>query len=415
MSSNLLDSVKNYFSAEFINQAVSRWGESNAGITKGLSAIIPAGLAGIIHKATSGPDGENRIFEMAKDAAAGLPSSPNYNSLSGAAPTGNLLSNIFGGNHSGIVSMIARFAGIKESSVSSLMSLGLPVMLGMVGKHAQQNNLSSTGLAGFLSTQKDAVMRALPAGLSSMLPMLGLGTVGSAFSSASAAKPARASHADEDSNMPPGTKWLMLLILFVAGLALLWYFIKERDQTGAIVTVTDTTTISEPDTAVSTSSTGKTLPEAIMVKLPNGKELDAYKGGIEDQLVTFLKGDWKSMSDDALKAKWFDFDNLNFNTGNAILLPESQKQLENIAEILKAFPDAKIKIGGYTDASGDAAGNKKLSQDRADAARSGLVKLGVGPQVVSAEGYGSAFAKYPASASEEERAADRRVSVSVRK
>ena len=79
-----------------------------------------------------------------------------------------------------------------------------------------------------------------------------------------------------------------------------------------------------------------------------------------------------------------------------------------------SFPDAKIKIGGYTDASGDAAANRKLSQDRADAAREGLVKLGVGARVVSAEGYGSDFARYPASAPEEERAADRRVSVSVR-
>ena len=91
------------------------------------------------------------------------------------------------------------------------------------------------------------------------------------------------------------------------------------------------------------------------------------------------------------------FDNLNFNTGNATLLPGIEIQLRNIAEILKAFPEAKIKIGGYTDASGAAAANKKLSQDRAGAARAWLVKPGVGPRVISAEGYGSGFAKYPAS------------------
>jgi outer membrane protein OmpA-like peptidoglycan-associated protein len=414
MSSNLLESVKNYFSAGFINQAVTRLGESNTGISKAISAIIPAGLAGIIHKASLGADGANQVFTMSNEAAAALPASPNYDGLTGTSPAGgNLLLNLFGGNHSGIVSMIARFAGVKESSASSLLSFGLPVILGMVGKHAGQNNMTPSGLAGFLAGQKEEVKHALPAGLSSMLPMLGLGTLGSAFSATS--KAAGASRRNEESNMPPGTKWLLLLILFVAGLALLWYFVKEKDQTKAIATVTDTTSVNEPDSISTTSAPGKIMPESIMVKLPNGKELDAYKGGIEDQLVTFLKGDWKSMSEDELKAKWFDFDNLNFNTGNATLLPESQKQLENIAEILKAFPDAKIKIGGYTDASGNAASNKKLSQDRADAARSGLVKLGVGPQVISAEGYGSTLAKYPASASEQERAADRRVSVSVRK
>jgi len=82
---------------------------------------------------------------------------------------------------------------------------------------------------------------------------------------------------------------------------------------------------------------------------------------------------------------------------------------------LKAFPDAKIKIGGYTDATGNATANKKLSQDRADVAKTGLTKRGVGKQVTGSEGYGSAFAKYPATATEEEKALDRHVSVSVRK
>ena len=416
MSFNLLDSGKKYFSGEFVTRASSSLVESTTGIDKALSAIIPAGLAGIIHKSTSGQDGANTIFDMAKDASAALPSSPNYNSLSAATPTGsNILFNLFGGNHSGITGMITRFAGIKESSVSSLMILALPVLLGMVGKHAGQNNLSPSGLSQYLTAQKDTVLRALPAGLSSMLPMLGLGATASALSSSDAANHSPAFRKDEDKNMPPGTKWLMLLILFVAGMALLWYFMKNKRETGNAIATTDTTTNTTADTSVITSSTGITKYESIMVNLPNGKELDAHKGGIEDRLVTFLKGDWKSMSDDALKAKWFDFDNLNFNSGNAILLPESEKQLQNIAEILKAFPETKIKIGGYTDASGDAAANKKLSQDRADAAREGLIKLGVGSQVISAEGYGSGFAKYPASASGEERAADRRVSLSVRK
>ena len=228
MSFNLLDSIKKYFSDEFVNQGTSSWGESNVGVRKALSAIIPVGLAGIIHKATSGPEAANNIFTMAKDAAAALPSSPNYNSISSTAPGGsNILSGLFGGNQSGIVSMITRFAGIKESSVSSLMNIGLPVVLGAVGKHAGQNNMSAAGLSQFLLTQKDTVIRDLPAGLSSMLPTLGLGAAGSAFPSADAAKPATAIRAQEDKNMPPGTKWLMLLILFVAGLALLWYFMQN--------------------------------------------------------------------------------------------------------------------------------------------------------------------------------------------
>ena len=57
------------------------------------------------------------------------------------------------------------------------------------------------------------------------------------------------------------------------------------------------------------------------------------------------------------------------------LVRESEKQLDNIAEILKAFPDAKIKIGGYAHATGDAAVNKKVSQDRADIVKNSLDKI----------------------------------------
>ena len=78
--------------------------------------------------------------------------------------------------------------------------------------------------------------------------------------------------------------------------------------------------------------------ESMMVKLVNGKEIEAYKSGIEDQLVNFIS----DASAKAEKTIWFDFDNLLFETGKATLTAESQKQLNNITEILAAYPKVKI-------------------------------------------------------------------------
>jgi outer membrane protein OmpA-like peptidoglycan-associated protein len=158
----------------------------------------------------------------------------------------------------------------------------------------------------------------------------------------------------------------------------------------------------------------ETTKESLKVKLINGTEIDAYKGGIEDKLVAFLNTDYKALGADSLKNIWFDFDNLNFKTGSAELTAESQKQVDNMAAILKAYPAVKLKIGGYTDKVGDEAVNKKLSGDRASSVKAALDKASVGAQITDAEGYGSAFAKHPADASESERVTDRRVSVSVR-
>lgn len=418
MAFNLIETVKNYFTSEFTNQASSSLGESSSGISKALTAIIPTGLAGILSKATSGTDGANSIFDMAKNAISSISGNTSLSSPENTQKGNSMISSLFGSNQSTIASAISNFAGIKDSSASSLMSMGLPAIMGLLGKHAEENNLSASGLSGFLSSQKDHIMNALPPGLSSVAGMVGLGSAGTAAAStASHLKSGVANTSQQVEEEAKGNNWLVPLILILIAVGLLWYFSRSCGQTRQSTAAnTDTTTmVQNTDTSAAVATPASTTPESIKVKLPNGKELDAYKGGIEDQLVTFLSGDWKSLSADSLKNKWFDFDNLNFNTGTATLKPESEKQLDNIAEILKAFPDAKIKIGGYTDVTGNAAANKKLSQDRADAAKDGLDKRGVAKQVIGAEGYGSQFAKYPATATDAEKATDRHVSVSVRK
>jgi outer membrane protein OmpA-like peptidoglycan-associated protein len=47
-----------------------------------------------------------------------------------------------------------------------------------------------------------------------------------------------------------------------------------------------------------------------------------------------------------------------------------------------------IKVGGYTDSTGDAAANRRLSRERARTTMNALVALGVGQQRLEAEGYG---------------------------
>ncbi|HRI22543.1 MAG TPA: OmpA family protein [Panacibacter sp.] len=147
------------------------------------------------------------------------------------------------------------------------------------------------------------------------------------------------------------------------------------------------------------------------VMLPGGVELNALKGGIEEQLVHFLNDAGTSGGKDV----WFDFDNLNFKTGSAELTGESHAQVQNIIDILKAYPALKIKIGGYTDKTGDSIANLKLSQQRADAVLAALKEMGGNTaQIAGAEGYGSQYAKAAADAPDEDRKKDRRISLGVR-
>ncbi|CCH01811.1 V-type H(+)-translocating pyrophosphatase [Fibrella aestuarina BUZ 2] len=131
--------------------------------------------------------------------------------------------------------------------------------------------------------------------------------------------------------------------------------------------------------------------------------------GIEANLLTFIKSD-KAVDKDT----WFDFDRLTFETGSATLKPESQEQLSNIAAILKAYPNVNVKLGGYTDNTGDANANLKLSNDRAASVKAELVKMGIANSRLESEGYGQ---EHPVASNdtEEGRAQNRRISIRVTK
>ncbi len=79
---------------------------------------------------------------------------------------------------------------------------------------------------------------------------------------------------------------------------------------------------------------------------------------------------------------------VNFETGKSILLPGSQDVLDQVALSLRANPTVQVEISGFTDNTGSAATNTRLSQARAKAVRDYLTTHGVNPNNVTAKGYG---------------------------
>ncbi|TAE21119.1 MAG: OmpA family protein [Candidatus Kapaibacterium sp.] len=145
-------------------------------------------------------------------------------------------------------------------------------------------------------------------------------------------------------------------------------------------------------------------------KLSTGVELNIPENGIENKLVTFIEDKDKPLD----KTTWFDFDRLLFDTGKSTLQAVSEEQLSNIAEIMKAYPQVELKLGGYTDNKGNPATNKALSQKRAEMVMDMLVKKGVEAKRLSAEGFGQEF-PVANNDTEEGRQQNRRVSARITK
>lgn len=149
------------------------------------------------------------------------------------------------------------------------------------------------------------------------------------------------------------------------------------------------------------------------IKLPNGEEIfEVGNNSTEAKLFNFLKDSTLNVSEDKTKG-WITLDRVYFDTGKTTLTTESGKQIKNLAQILKAFPKAKVKIGGYTDTTGSEEINKKVSEDRAKIVQEELIKSGVQTERISSEGYGSQHPVCEANDTPECKAQNRRVDIRV--
>lgn len=103
---------------------------------------------------------------------------------------------------------------------------------------------------------------------------------------------------------------------------------------------------------------------------------------------------------------------VNFETGSDKLKTSSYDILNNMASMLKEYPQMVIEISGHTDNVGDDNLNLSLSQKRADAVKAYLLAKGASGNQISTKGYGETK-PIADNATEEGRLKNRRVEFSV--
>ena len=234
-------------------------------------------------------------------------------------------------------------------------------------------------------------------------------------------------HEQQEAAAGNGMNLLLPLLLMAFVAAAVWYFMgtgskKDEHHEGHETTTSVVSEEINPAT-IETTATGTvdTLTgnfvyntgKMITLGLPNNAgKLEVGEFSTENKLFNFLND--KTALLDTVKGNWFEFTEVRFKTGGAVVDSSSLTQIKNIAAVCKAFPAAQFKIGGYTDNSGDSAKNVALSQKRADAVLNEFKKQGVAAAVFTgAKGYGP---EHPvaANASAEGRAMNRRVAVNVK-
>ena len=455
---NLFEELRELLVGEVASKAANLIGEKEDKVKIALEGLVPTFVGGLMKRASNEAGAttlmnvvkkgtkEGSIIEQLDDLLK------NKESFAIFVEKGNsVVSMLLPDKKSSIATMISQFAGVRNSSATSLLSVVAPLVVGKLGSLVNAQGLDKTGLANVILDQRSILLDETPESLQpKMIDVLGLatfmseeikpvqfatGTIKSNTTQTITPKKTvenrPVTYSDKDYNAEEGAgmsmpKWLLPTFLIAVVLGGLGYFAATYDWSrlrGDSADLTDTsqteqvtnaqidTTNLPKDTltakvdstvATVTASTAKTMG----INLPNGQKLDLAEGTFNYKFAKYL-------TDSSAKVnQTFTFDNLNFESNTPNLVAGSDKTVQDLAKIMSAYPRVQLKLTGYTDNTGDSLQNRKLSLKRAFAVKNLLVANGIKDLRIDFTGKGSSN-PIASNATEEGKAKNRRIEVKV--
>jgi len=365
----IIEGLRDLVSPAILSALSRQTGESESAVSRGLSAAIPAITSTVAGRADD-RGFVRALLDLATTTAAGphpleaisaLASSPtgidtaNPIGIDTTNPYNGWLADLFGHNISGVTDSIARYAGITTASATSLLSMAAPLVLTYVGRLVRRDNLSVAGLADLLRGQRARLAWSLPAGF--QMPEI----FSAPYEKARTAGMTR-------------TGWSVVALLAALCIGgLIWLGRQNPAEVARVDIIEPLSTVGT--TGALRGTFVRTLPGNATITIP-------AVGSAEDRLSLYLASASPGETTITL-------DRISFDTDSAVLTAESSVQLDNVATILRAYPQAHVAVVGHTDSVGNEADNVVLSRARANTVAAKLTANGVQPRRVHAEGYGS--------------------------
>jgi outer membrane protein OmpA-like peptidoglycan-associated protein len=132
-------------------------------------------------------------------------------------------------------------------------------------------------------------------------------------------------------------------------------------------------------------------PAAGALPPPISRSEDSDADGVSDSIDLCLETEpgVKVDSMGCALAASITLEGVNFRYDSWELTSAARTILDRVAGILVQYPQLQLEVAGHTDAQGDRAYNRWLSEQRAKAVREYLIAKGVNGSGISARGYGS--------------------------
>ena len=408
MAVNLLELTKAYITKEVGLSISVLTGESTGDVQIALLGALPGLIGGTMNTAsTSGGvyeliglmnlNNENYVLNNLPEILGDPAKSKDFiaNGLS-------MLPILLDLDLKAVIESISASSGLKAHAVSNILSISAPIVLSVIGKQVKDKSIEPLKLTTLLTGQKEYIHQYLPKDLAQMWDFKGLEELNKSLQ-----RNPLSEHQLENKPVSGTTRLIYLILALLLLGAAVWGY-KKLNKEEETVVVEDFPVDSSGTKAKPSGAVEKNRGQLVTVQLPKDIVLEISENGTESKLIRFIQ-DSSVVVD---KNYWIDFDRISFEPNLAELDDDSQAQIENIAKILRAYPMVNIKIGGYTDNSGDATTNLMLSKSRADAVKKGIAKNDIKITRIQSKGYGI---EHPIASNdtEEGKAQNRRIAINV--
>ena len=387
------ESLKESISPQMLKTAAATLREDEKGVASAVAVLLPSLLVRFMDQGetarvneTIREAGNAELFDRRAEIFAG-------HGIDGGMNLGERFENeLVGAENKAYPNAVAAESGISAASADRLSGWVAAVIAGYVGHKIVRNNLSMSAVMAGLRQERGSVVKEIPVKVGRAAGISGM-------CSSSAPVAGR----DGKKN-----NWLVWLVIIV----FLSIRSCNRNGGGEVVAVTENVTVvpTAPAAQTAAAKEGLTFVEH---KLPDGRTIRVAEGGCEDCMLKYLQSDaYRKATNEELSKNWIQFDKIDFmHDSETALAGNSMEQLDNIAAILKNYPDVRIRIGGFADKTGTRAVNYEISKKRAEYIKSILVKDGIPADRISTEGFGKEFATVPADATAAQRAVDRSIAM----
>lgn len=449
MAVNLLTHLSDQFTPSVVDQLGQRFGESPAHVSMAIKAIIPTVLGGLAQRTHRLSDAEEIVDFLRHTTYTKTATPLDISQVSDTAAEtqdaiasgSSFIERILPTQAERVAVEIARHSQVNRTSALGLMDLVGAQLEHVLGRQSLDNGMTGLNLSTLVGGQVADIRAGVPAGLAALATSLGFDKLGGpATGEGQGVTTFTSTPSNPDIPKSPlaerereNINWLRWAMIAVGALILFLIIQKCRQpQSGTDGVYTDTTARSEPDSKEDTSATARanaaesngtpvgSIPggpagaaaanaeEKRQMNLPGGRRIRVIANTFNANLAGFLAGKTRPVP------RTFTFENLTFETNSTKITPETQPNVNDLVEIMNAYPSLQINIQGHTDNTGDAIANKKLSLDRANAIRSVLTSAGIAPGRVTTQGFG---AEKPTATNDTEdgRQKNRRIDVVVTK